>query len=435
MEIFSTFYTWLCEQAERPDDVGALAVRAMGDAGWPREKAEKEELRRYLRGAGLRDLVATLAVAYREFEEETADLLGWASPGLDDPRFYRVAEPMFAEWRALGSPSREEISALADGGNLSAQAIFAVRALFGIHAPENALLGLRMLEACFDAGHDASGGVLEGYWSVRCDLERQHEWFVRNARRGNRQSICLLYSRCIAIERDGLDIELPEIGQDELKELVATHIGESGELDVYMAAEAAVSNRPPDEVLALFEVSAGKGWLPAFEGAVSLLHLEERETEAITWCERGAKAGNIRCKAVLLEEEFLKRRAEGGEIQENEWPVFLKTFEEAAAFGFFNAIIITSGIYADGIHAPKDLDKAAGLCAAALVLAEDERQEQMASEAFYKVQPKDPTYPKDEYYRWLISAYESQKADIMLSLVTDVWLGNGMELPPPPPAR
>lgn len=169
----SAYYSWLCDQVARDDEIGRLAAHAMLDADWPRTESDKTVLRAYLRGKGLKALVQPLAESFGEFSQSVDTHIHQQAQGMGralELARAKMAGPAYRAWRALGCPTREEVVALAERGDAAAEAILGLRVLLGVESPANPLFGVRKLAAAFANGFRPAARILELYYSCSLDM-------------------------------------------------------------------------------------------------------------------------------------------------------------------------------------------------------------------------------------------------------------------------
>lgn len=432
MQTPSVFHTWLCDQVAREDAVGELAAHAVLDENWPKAETKKEALRAYLRSQGLSRFVQPLAVALREFDLAMKDhFKGQDETMMEGLKLQRsrLGAPAFWAWCDLNFPTRDEVTVLAESGNAAACAVFGVRLLFGIEAPENAILAIRKLASSFEAGFTPAATILDRYYSLVFDIENANKWLVRGARSGNRDCICSLHARIASAKSLRFSVPLPDIDEAELETLVATHVGDTGEVE-WMLATALDPMGVTDGALALYQTAASKGWPAAHGDGASLLKRLGRVKEAKEWIARGAAAGDFLCQGEIAEEVLGKEFGGGAPCPAKERITHIRNLEIAAEHGVRPALLPMATLYERGDGVAQDTEKAMALLTVAYVTARDESEQDAAAYFVETIFPEhEGSLPVRPAIDWLIASARKTRAQGISAVATDAWLSLGMELP------
>lgn len=416
MEKTSAFYTWLSEQTAREDEVGAIAARAMGDEGWPRQAAKKEELRTYLRSKGEKRLVAPLAIALDEFHDEVGEPL-WQSSGLDN-----IAAPLFFPWRELGSPDLEEVEKRAEEGNPAALALVGLRLCLGIEMPQNVILGERYLERAFEGGCIPAAAVLDRMHAFDGDGYESARWATAGARAGDHdclRELCLRADAEIEFHTDAF----PEgFLENELPALLAKHFGQTGEDECLRAVALVGQESQEAKVQELLRASAAKNWLPAYRVLTNLLDQSGEDEEAEAWAAKGAALGEPSSLALIASRK-LQLRIANNEIEPSpEGTELVGQMETAAEQGVDEVLVWLAIFYSRGEHVPADEAKATKYAAAAL-LAVGNPQQQADRITALRHAPQDTPAGAE----WLFACADKFHSLETRTVAANAWVATGLE--------
>ena len=427
----SPFFSWVCNQVDRDDEVGLLAGYIVLDSNWPASEFSKQVMRNYLRSVGRDDLVPNLSIAIKEFPVATTTHM--VESAFQNPENFAIEEvsvfePPFLIWCEANFPSPERVENLCRSGDPTGSILYAARVLSQVKNQADFDMCIELLTATFDAGRIEAARMISTLYLQRFDLSKAFEWAVRGARMRDKGCIRILVSNSSMVKN--FYLQLPEsINEAELDNLVASTFGDSGELE-WTQATGYYRMGMIDMAGTLFKTSVEKGFAIAFGELADFYSEMGRHGEARDTLLKGAAAGDLKSMA-MISRELIRNHSSGRSLlNETELSKHLSTLDRSVNEGLFGFIFDLVPFLARGDGILSDLPKVKILLTLSIMYSPGEKEYDFACNLMNDIFPSQgSTINLSPTIRWVFGQCRRVRSLDLTMRGAGIWLKRDMTYP------
>jgi len=424
----SKFFTWLCDQWNRKDEVGELANFAVLDDTWPKGAIDKTLLRGHLRKKGQPALLKALSIALTDFKNWKEPAPRRTAPHESERLCQKMIEMSFLAWIDLDLPTLPQTVEMEKNGNPLARFIRGTAVWLGADTDEHRVEAELLWQGSANSGYGAPCKILADIAGCRGLTDERVSHLLRGARSGEKE--CAFDLAAMVFPNPDMKPVFIE-GGPEAEKLIARILGGTGELE-YSRGRQCMADGELFKALHFYERSAEMGYVDACRKIARIHEMQGARGKADAFRERGIQAGDPR---LLFQgaARKLKDAAAGVARPEAELKACALTLVQNAENGVIEALPILAMLHYKGAPGiPKDSKKAFDLFCLLYHMALIRKDQEYAksldkamNDMFVGLDGHRPLYAG---LRWLFTTAKKTRSPAIVTAAARMWLVAGMEL-------